>query len=593
MGTQYVRRPLALPTGEKCRLTALGKGIVALLVAGNRTNLATGRPLSVIADAGWQYSTPSPQGMAFPFRRNASVSTEALPAIGAASFVTFWAGYPGPAGVRGQTPNQLTMLVGSNDASNAIFSSKATTDRGSSSSRIDTWGAVAGWPDDIPVTDDVLTPWKFTALCTVWRKSTIDFYRDGKRVYSYPRNAATSIGSNSLVIGSFVTDPYWNSSSDTTMAGRIMGEWTDDQACAWTSNHLRLFAADRLPVFSATASAAPIQLTGGANLGAAVYGTLSTLIPLTGAASARTAAAGTLSTAIPLSGVAAARASVTGALSTSVTLAGAAQVRADAAGELSTAIALQGDAVTRTGAIGALSSAIALAGSAAVRSVVAGDLAGGPATLSGTITVRAGAAGSLSTSITLIAAAVARAYATGALSSRISLGGSASMVTAMSGVLTAGRAPSRIDISKVSPARIVRFDGSGSRIVAFEGSGKRTRINEMSAKGPTKVGDKWMCDRDPDEESYYFADITDELVDRFTSVKDSADAIEIIVHGVEQVGTHDLQVAEVGGVERTFVVVFLVGIDADPPDDWHWLARVRCANGERFDKTTWFKRMDT
>ena len=486
MGAQYVRRPLALPTGEKCRLTALGKGIVALLVAGNRTNLATGRPLSVIADAGWQYSTPSPQGMAFPFRRNASVSTEALPAIGTASFVTFWAGYPGPAGVRGQTPNQLTMLVGSNDATNAIFSSKATTDRGSSSSRIDTWGAVAVWPDDIPVTDDVLTPWKFTALCTVWRKNTIDFYRDGKRVYSYPRNSGNSIGSNSLVIGSFVTDPYWNSSSDTTMAGRIMGEWTDDQACAWTANHLRLFAADRLPVFSATASAAPIQLTGGANLVAAAYGTLSTSIPLAGAASARTAAAGTLFTAIPLSGAATARVSSTGALSTSITLAGAALARADAAGALSTAITLQGDAIARTSATGALSSAIALAGSAAMRSVVAGDLAGGPATLSGAITVKASATGSLSTSITLVAAAVARAYATGALSSRITLGGSASIATTVSGVLTAGEDRPQIDISKINPARISVFPGSGSRVAVFEGSVSRVAVFDGSGSRVTR-----------------------------------------------------------------------------------------------------------
>lgn len=314
---------------------------------------------------------------------------------------------------------------------------------------------------------------------------------------------------------------------------------------------------------------------------------------LTGVAAAVASAYGTLSTSVSLLGAAASRATAAGTLSTGVSLAGAVAARAAAAGTLSTAITLQGTAAATAIATGALSSSISLVGYATVRAVVVGELAGGTATLIGAITLRASAAGSLSTSIKLAAAAVARAYVVGTLSSRIELRGSIATVASVTGMLTAGEAPSQIDISKISATRIVIFEGSGSRIVVFEGSGKRMRLNEMTAKVPTKDGDKWMCDRDPDEESYYAADITDELADRFTSVKDSTDAIEILVHGVEQVGAHSIQVAEVDGVERTFVVVFLVGIDADPPEDWYWLARVRCANGERFDKTTWFKRMDT
>jgi hypothetical protein len=145
-----------------------------------------------------------------------------------------------------------------------------------------------------------------------------------------------------------------------------------------------------------------------------------------------------------------------------------------------------------------------------------------------------------------------------------------------------------IDVSTISPSRIVVFEGSGSRVVVFEGSGPRVRFDQMSAKVPTKVGEKWICDRDPDEESHYAADITKELADRNTT----ASSVVLVLVGVAQLAEPEIQVATFAGVEGTYVVAFLGGIAGEPPADWRWVARVRCANGERFDKTTWFNKVD-
>jgi hypothetical protein len=110
----------------------------------------------------------------------------------------------------------------------------------------------------------------------------------------------------------------------------------------------------------------------------------------------------------------------------------------------------------------------------------------------------------------------------------------------------------------------------------------------MSAKEPTKVGDKWMVDRDPDEKSHYAADITQELIDRATT----AVSVELVLVGVVQLELPQIQVATLAGVQRTYVVAFLGGTDAVPPEGWKWVARVTCTNGERFDKTTWFNKVD-
>lgn len=112
----------------------------------------------------------------------------------------------------------------------------------------------------------------------------------------------------------------------------------------------------------------------------------------------------------------------------------------------------------------------------------------------------------------------------------------------------------------------------------------------MSGKAPVLVDGKWTVDRDPDEKSYYGADISQELIDRATT----AETVVLNLVGVVQLKLPEIQVVTVDGVQRTYVVAFLGGIGNAPvPDDWRWEARVTCANEEEFDKTTWFNRKDT
>jgi len=113
----------------------------------------------------------------------------------------------------------------------------------------------------------------------------------------------------------------------------------------------------------------------------------------------------------------------------------------------------------------------------------------------------------------------------------------------------------------------------------------------MTAKPAYKAGDKWMVDRDPDEKSRYAADITDELADRKTTV--AANGVELILSGVVSLADPVLQQATITGVTRTFVIAFLGPVDGSAPASASWVARVTCANGERFDHTTHVNKKDT
>lgn len=110
-------------------------------------------------------------------------------------------------------------------------------------------------------------------------------------------------------------------------------------------------------------------------------------------------------------------------------------------------------------------------------------------------------------------------------------------------------------------------------------------------KEPTIVDGKMTVDRDPDEISWYAADISQELIDRATAPDPSKLALDLV--GVMALQGPVLQTATAGGVTRTYIVVLLGPADGAVPDDWRWTARVSCSNGERFDKTTWFRKVDT
>lgn len=131
---------------------------------------------------------------------------------------------------------------------------------------------------------------------------------------------------------------------------------------------------------------------------------------------------------------------------------------------------------------------------------------------------------------------------------------------------------------------------SAQRIVIFEGSGERMDFEDNTALLAFKDGGVWKAFRDPDEESRYAADITNELVDRKTTPLQ--EGVELVLVGVTSLADPVMRTAVINGVERVFVIAFLGGDGKDPPPGWAWTARVRCANGERFDKTTYFSRKD-
>jgi hypothetical protein len=270
-----------------------------------------------------------------------------------------------------------------------------------------------------------------------------------------------------------------------------------------------------------------------------------------------------------------------------MSLTGAAVAVASASGALSTAVRLTGAGTSAATASGTLTTSIALSGAAGATATAAGALAGGAATLSGSATAAASGTAALSTSIRLSGSGGARASGTGALSTSIALSGAAAAMATGSGGLSV--APTKgIDVSKISPTRISVFEGSGSRIAVFSGTGARTVINGMTMKLPTLVNGKMTTDRDPDEKSHYGADITQELIDRATT----AVSVEVVLVGVAKLEEPQIQVVTGDAGQRTYVVAFLGGLDADPPDGWKWVARVTCANKEQFDKTTWFNKVD-
>jgi hypothetical protein len=147
-----------------------------------------------------------------------------------------------------------------------------------------------------------------------------------------------------------------------------------------------------------------------------------------------------------------------------------------------------------------------------------------------------------------------------------------------------------VDATKVPAGRVVVFTG-GSRVVTFGGgtrvvnfdmpwNGQTKGPNMTNAPAPYFKDGKWWVDKDPDEQSFYVANITKELTDRGTT----AVSVEPVVKGVEILIQPQIQ--------GNFVVIKLGGLDATAGAENYWTARVTCANGERFDRTMWFNKVD-
>jgi hypothetical protein len=224
----------------------------------------------------------------------------------------------------------------------------------------------------------------------------------------------------------------------------------------------------------------------------------------------------------------------------------------------SAGIVLAGVAGVVPGAVGALATVISLAGTCVAQPAASGSFAGSSASLAGTAVARPVAGATLSNAIRLSGAAVVRPAASGAIT-----------------ILGRGMA----DASKVSLSRTVNF-GGGSRVVVFDVSLLEKESAVANSDKPYFKDGKWWVDKDPDEKSYYVADISKELADRATT----AQSVVVLVGGVT--------VLEGPAIQGSLVVVKLEGMDVSDGAENFWTARVTCANTERFDRTTWLNRVD-
>jgi hypothetical protein len=132
-------------------------------------------------------------------------------------------------------------------------------------------------------------------------------------------------------------------------------------------------------------------------------------------------------------------------------------------------------------------------------------------------------------------------------------------------------AQNAVAASTVAESRRVAFPG-GTRVVAF-GSvpGART------PNAPYLEAGKWWSEKHPLDERYWVANITIDLAERGTT----AVSVEAIVAGVT--------VLQQPVIQGKLIPVKLGGFNAATGAVNFCTFRVTCANGERFDRTIWFK----
>jgi len=123
----------------------------------------------------------------------------------------------------------------------------------------------------------------------------------------------------------------------------------------------------------------------------------------------------------------------------------------------------------------------------------------------------------------------------------------------------------------VAESRRVAFPG-GTRVVAFG-----TVPSAVVPNAPYLQAGRWWCEKHPLDERYWVANITVDLDER----KTTAVSVEPLVAGVT--------VLQLPVIQGKLIPVKLGGFNAATGAANFCTFRVTCANGERFDRTIWFK----
>lgn len=129
----------------------------------------------------------------------------------------------------------------------------------------------------------------------------------------------------------------------------------------------------------------------------------------------------------------------------------------------------------------------------------------------------------------------------------------------------------QVDGSKIAAGRKVVFPG-GTRVVVFGAGPGITMPN-----APYLREGRWTADKHPLDQRYYVADVTADLRERNTTAK----SVTAIVAGVA--------VLEQPVIQGNLIPVKLGGFNAAPDASNFCTFRITCANGERFDRTLWFR----
>jgi hypothetical protein len=104
----------------------------------------------------------------------------------------------------------------------------------------------------------------------------------------------------------------------------------------------------------------------------------------------------------------------------------------------------------------------------------------------------------------------------------------------------------------------------------------------MAKTAPYLVGDKWTIDKDPEDKLWYVANIAAQLTDSATTATS---------FDLEPVGVTVLEKGVMQGTSNSLLPVKLGGMGAVGAPSYCTF-RVTCANGEQFDRTIWFNRVD-
>lgn len=432
---QQPQQGVPLDRSNKFAANALG-----IISAGVDINYATGKPL-VRGGSGHAKGTLA-AGRSWAHRKNFWVETESLPAIGTASFVEFWVGYPdmvntgcplgsGEAGfVLGSSANQsgICQQVGS----------VRTNTTGTGTGGTNTWGCVYNWNGTYRLysSNDTLTSGVLTVLVVVRRQSGTEMWRNGVLV-NFIAGAPVSIPAQTLIVGSFIEQTNWCSSADSLLAGRVL------MPIEPTAAETQAFSANPWQIFKAPSSflAYPVLSN--------ISGALLDPLGISG-----TASEVSLNTGANLNVVAASPAAGSAMLATSTNM------------PVAAATASSGDAVLQTWMPTATTAMTPTAG-AVVLTASSSWEAGS------TISTRAES--SLSTACSITAAVLAKAGGIASMTTAIDLAPTSAATASGNAIFTTspGAQPGvGIDAGTVSASHTVTFPGCGGRTVVFDGGSR-------------------------------------------------------------------------------------------------------------------------